>query len=247
YFNGVQFTYDFTGDGWPDVINSLFTQPTVLYVNPRGESRRWDIYTVTDRISSELALMKDVNGDGKLEYIFKDANNQFVYANPDPANPTGTWPTHAISAPGPWANHGMGVGDINGDGRVYFVNAYGWWEAPPFDSCSGRPEPCRGTAKGSTDPWAYHPGAFGKWNRSSPGGAEIGVYDVNGDGLNDLVTSLQAHGGGRSWFEKKRGGDGAISFVEHPIMGDFSTKNAGGVTFSELHGSAIADIDGDGI
>ena len=232
YFNGVQFTYDFTGDGWPDVINSLFTQPTVMYVNPRGESRRWEMFTVTDRITSELALMKDVNGDGKLDYLFKDANNQFVYANPDPANPTGTWVTHAISAPGPWANHGMGVGDVNGDGRLDFVNAYGWWEGP---------------AKGSTETWAYHPGAFGKWTRSSPGGAEIGVYDVNGDGLNDLVTSLQAHGWGLSWFEQKKAADGTISFVEHPIMGDFSTKNAGGVTFSELHGSAIADIDGDGI
>ena len=97
YFNGVQFTYDFTGDGWPDVINSLFTQPTVLYVNPRGEPRRWDMYTVTDRITSELALMKDVNGDGKLEYIFKDANNQFVYANPDPANPTAPWIVKSVS------------------------------------------------------------------------------------------------------------------------------------------------------
>ena len=124
----MQFTYDFTGDGWPDVINSLFTQPTVMYVNPRGESRRWEMFTVTDRITSELALMKDVNGDGKLDYLFKDANNQFVYANPDPANPTGTWVTHAISTPGPWANHGMGVGDVNGDGRLDFVNAYGWWE-----------------------------------------------------------------------------------------------------------------------
>ena len=232
YFNGVQFTYDFTGDGWPDVINSLFTQPTVMYVNPRGESRRWEMFTVTDRITSELALMKDVNGDGKLDYLFKDANNQFVYANPDPANPTGTWVTHAISTPGPWANHGMGVGDVNGDGRLDFVNAYGWWEGP---------------AKGSIETWAYHPCAFGTWTRSSPGGAEIGVYDVNGDGLNDLVTSLQAHGWGLSWFEQKKAADGTISFVEHPIMGDFSTKNAGGVTFSELHGSAIADIDGDGI
>jgi hypothetical protein len=232
YFNGVQFAHDFTGDGWPDVINALFTQPTVMYVNPRGESRRWEMVTVTDRITSELALLKDVNGDGKLDYLYKDAGNQFVYANPDPANPTGTWVTHAISAPGPWANHGMGVGDVDGDGRLDFVNAYGWWAGPP---------------KGSTGTWAYHPGAFGKWNRSSPGGAEIGVYDVNGDGLNDLVTSLQAHGWGLSWFEQKKAADGIISFVEHSIMGDFSTKNAGGVTFSELHGSAVADIDGDGI
>ncbi len=44
---------------------------------------------MTDNISSEIALLKDIDGDGKLEYLFKDSNNQIVYATPDPANPTG--------------------------------------------------------------------------------------------------------------------------------------------------------------
>lgn len=231
YFNGLQYSYDFTGDGWPDVLNAEFTRAAILYVNPKGANRRWETYTVTDVMTCEFVLLKDIDGDGTSEFLFKDSENKFVYAKPDPKNPTGMWVKTAISEPGPWANHGMGTGDINGDGRVDFVNAYGWWEQP--------------AAKGTL--WTYHPAAFGRWSRSSPGGAEIAVYDVNGDQLNDVVTSLQAHGWGLSWFEQKKAADGTRSFVEHEIMGDFSTTNAGGVTFSELHGSTFADIDGDGL
>ena len=38
----------------------------------------------------------------------------------------------------------------------------------------------------------------------------MAVYDVNGDGLNDVVTSLQAHGLGLSWFEQKKAAEAKL-------------------------------------
>ncbi|HTS27003.1 MAG TPA: FG-GAP-like repeat-containing protein [Bryobacteraceae bacterium] len=229
----VQLAADFNGDGWPDVLTTSHSggAGAILYVNPKGELRRWDSYKVIPTIQTEITLLRDVDGDGKPELVY-GAEGQVRYAKPDPANPTGPWIVKSVSERGMVTAHGLGVGDINGDGRMDILNGYGWWEQP---------------APGSNQElWTYHPQAFGRWSRSQPGGSVMAVYDVNGDGLNDVVTSLQAHGRGLAWFEQKRE-NGRITFVEHVIMDDYSTKNAGNVTFSQLHGSTFGDVDGDGI
>ena len=231
----VNFAFDYTGDGWPDVLIAN-GRPMSLYVNPKGELRRWDKYNVLPTINSEIAIFKDINADGKPDAIFM-GGGAVCWASVDPANPTAPWIVHQVSQHGYGvvAQHGIGAGDINGDGRMDIVSPYGWWEHPP-----------QGTPDG---PWPYHPVALGRWPRAgaSPGGGEMGVYDVNGDGLNDVVTSLEAHGWGLAWYEQKRDKNGAISFVEHIIADDYATKAATNVKFSEAHASAFADVDGDGI
>lgn len=222
----VYFAYDFTGDGWTDIL-VVDSRPIYLYVNPKGENRRWDRYNILPNATSELELFKDIDGDGKPEILFTGPGAVMAYAEPDSANPTGPWKVHTISDQGLAGPHGMGLGDINGDGRMDVVNSRGWWEQP----ASGAAEAL----------WKFHPESFGS------GAAEMGVYDVNGDRLNDIVTGISAHGWGLAWFEQKRDEAGKISFARHDIMGDFSTKNAGGVTFSEPHATAFADINGDGI
>jgi Domain of Unknown Function (DUF1080)/FG-GAP-like repeat len=230
-----EFAGAFTGHPeWPDLITVKFGggHCVYLYVNPRGENRIWDRYPVLDNVSSEISIVADIDGPGKPALVYT-ADGYVRYAEPDPANPTAPWIVHNVSQQGYATSHGLGAGDINGDGLVDIVDPYGWWEHP-------RP--------GSSDQsWKYHPEAFAQYSHGFMGGAVMAVYDVNGDGLPDVVTSLAAHGWGLAWFEQKRDAQGNISFVKHMVMDDFSTKNAGDVTFSELHGSGVADINGDGI
>ncbi|SEK29846.1 FG-GAP-like repeat-containing protein [Parapedobacter koreensis] len=230
-----QYAYDFNGDGWTDVFSAApFGR---LYLNPKGESRRWDMHAVIPgNINSEVTVFTDLDGDGRPEIIYGTSGDRLLkYAKFDPADPTKPWKAYLVSDTGYYTAHGFGVGDINGDGRPDITNPNGWWEQPAQLEANST--------------WTYHPVAFGRYGHrgGGMGGSIMAVYDVNGDGYNDVVTSLNAHGFGLAWYEQQRDEAGEITFQRHLIMDDYSTDNAGGVTFSQLHGTTFADIDGDGI
>ena len=69
---------------------------------------------------------------------------------------------------------------------------------------------------------------------------------MNGDGLNDVITSVAAHGYGLAWYEQVRE-NGNITFREHLILKKDASKNRYGVQFSQGHSLDLIDIDGDGL
>jgi hypothetical protein len=237
--------YDFNHDGHPDilVLGRVLFHEAAWYENPGKEAvmnpeTRWKKHFVSRRVFGESPLFEDVDGDGKPEIVSisgetaNDKIKQWGWYAPDWSAPEKPWRFVPITEKGDFNHyyHGEGIGDINGDGRLDLVLNEGWWEQPP-----------KGSPPGTL--WKKHAFTFS----TDRGGAQILVYDVDGDGKNDVVTAMNAHGWGLSWFKQTRGTDGTISFVEHRVMGTRKEEKTFGVAFSQPHALTLADLDGDGL
>lgn len=232
--NMVTYAGDFTGDGWPDVLVTEGRQMALL-TNPGNEHRRWTRSIAIPGNISEITLLDDLDNDGRPELLLVQSG-RVAFAQPDRRNPDAPWPVFYLSAPGVARMHSFGTGDIDGDGRKDVLQATGWWEQP---------------AGGITSAvWQFHPYSFGnpeKPDERVEGGGHMAVVDVDGDGLNDVITSINAHGWGLAWYRQVRTIAG-ITFEPHLIMGDNTRDNPGGLTVSQLHAGVFAtDVDGDGV
>ncbi|HXJ55822.1 MAG TPA: VCBS repeat-containing protein [Verrucomicrobiae bacterium] len=226
--NFFAWIFDFNRDGWNDILIVGFPgKDTSWFENPKTSDGTWIRHQVFDQTDNESPTWTDLTGDGRPELVCI-TKGRYGYATPDWSHPERRWTFHPISPDNKYGNftHGMGVGDVNGDGRLDLLEKDGWWEQPA--TLNGDPL------------WTFHPQAFGV------GGAQMYAYDVNGDGLNDIITGLAAHGFGLAWYEQTRAGD-QIQFREHIIMNKEPRDNKYGVKFSELHAIELVDMDGDGL
>jgi len=222
---------DVDADGWADVlVNEFPGKPVHWFRNPGQDGiatdATWAKHLAYPNVDNESPDVLDITGDGRPEILFH-TGGVLGFAEPGPNPATDRWifrPCSEREKIGGFT-HGLGAGDVDGDGRKDLLMASGWWRQP---------------ADGS-GPWQKHPATFG-----TKGGAQMHVFDVDGDGDGDVVTSLAAHGYGLSWFEQVRRDD-AIEFVEHAILPANGKESLAGVQFSQLHAVAVADIDGDGL
>ena len=150
---------DINGDGWDDqVVVGFPGDPALWYENPKGKDGYWPEHTIWHSACNETPLFTDLLGTGKPVLVMgwqpkgKDNEGQMAWFSPgdDPAKP---WVMHPISEPSSAGDvipgtfkfsHGLGAGDLNGDGRADVICTGGWWEQP------------EGAAK-TTSSWKFHP------------------------------------------------------------------------------------------
>lgn len=176
-----EFGVDVDGDGLSDLVTfAYFGRNIAWYRNPGTTGGAWTRTDIDTGFSTEFARLVDIDNDGRsIELLPQTTTRTAPLSWYELVN--GAWVKHSVNAES--HGHGIGAGDVNGDGRNDILTPAGWFEAPA-DPRSGN--------------WTLHQA----W--STLGLPELGfmhVIDINGDGHNDVLTTA-AHHYGVFWLEQ---------------------------------------------
>ena len=210
---------DCDGDGRLDVVSCFWHEKKLSWFrNAALDGKLWAETDIEVNGNCETGTLEDIDGDGKAREVLADTKRTAWYEVAKGADGKSKVVGHVVSEKP--LDFGGGAGDVNGDGRPDIIRPGAWFEAPA-DIRKGM--------------WIEHPIALGnKEEGKAEHTPQILVYDVNKDGLNDIITS-SAHRYGIFWYEQVRKG-GEITWRRHTIDD----------TWSQAHSLTLADIDCDG-
>ncbi|MBI4327538.1 MAG: VCBS repeat-containing protein [Chloroflexi bacterium] len=219
YWDFMNEPFDVDGDGRLDVVScDWFQMHASWFRNTGTDGGDWPETVIEKNGNFEHGGRYDVDGDGKALEIVPSVQRTVWYEAAPDATGKRAIVMHVVSEKK--LDYGVGVGDVNGDGRPDFIRPGAWYEAPA-DSRRGL--------------WKEHPLVLGDREGKTPQHtAQILVLDVNSDGLNDILCS-SAHGYGIFWHEQARRGS-EILFQQH-LIDD---------SWTQAHSLALGDLDGDG-
>lgn len=187
---------DVNGDGNTDVITGGWFGKKLIWRQNPGNTKEWTDNLIGEPGNIETTYGWDIDGDGVIEIVPNTPNDPLVIYRLVTNNSKGTEKFEVYKIYDGKSGHGLGFGDINGDGKKDLVISTGWLQAP---------------ANPYKDKWIFHPD-FSLGTASVP----MIVADVNGDGANDLIVG-QAHSYGLDWYQQVKDKAGKSTWIKHTI------------------------------
>jgi hypothetical protein len=212
---------DVDGDGRVDLISvSYMSRKIAWFRNPGKPDGVWEEAVIDSGAPVEFALLVDIDNDGRAAEVlpqFGGAENGTAWYEVVRKPGSFAWVKHQVSEKS--FGHGIGAGDVDGDGRNDILTPKGWLKAPG--------DPRAGV-------WEYR----AEYDVEERAGF-LYVHDVNADGVNDIVTTM-AHDYGVFWLEQAAAAAAAPRWTKRLIDDAWSQAHA--MTMADLTGDGHPEI-----